>query len=556
MTRSKLLVSVVWLTVLGLLLAACAPAAAPQPSPAPKAAAPQPTQAAKPTAPGATPKPSAAEPRYGGILSVSDAGDPPNYDIYQTSNIVALQPLAPAYNALVHYDLLEPTKIIGDLARDWELSPDGKTYTFRLQSGVKWHDGKPFTAEDARFSLELIKDPPRGFVSARKDNMLAVNKIEAPDSTTIKIVMKYPYLSFMAQFATDWFVITPKHVLEAKGDMKKDVVGTGPFKFKSYSPGSSLELVKNPDYFVKGRPYLDGITTYIIKDVATHFAAFRTGRIKLTGRSTGMLTASHAEVVQKDQPDLKLWRYSVMQSPWFHFNTTTAPFNDVRVRRAVALSFDRQAAIKTIAQGMATVSTFLPPGQWSIPAAEVLKLPGYRQPKDQDIADAKKLVADAGHAGGLKVSLLTREDQTKAAEFARAQVAAIGIDLTVETAERAVLDQRVSTQKYTFAVQSSVYRINDPDELSRKWLSDAAQNYGKWKSERFDKLFVEQSQTLDAAKRKAMVRELDQILLEEWPSILPYWSDSFVGSWPEVRNVGAPGGMYSSLRNQDIWLAK
>ncbi|MFH1486369.1 MAG: ABC transporter substrate-binding protein, partial [Chloroflexota bacterium] len=519
----------------------------------------QPTMPAatpKPAAPSPTPKAAVEQPRQGGILTISDAGDPPHFDLHQLTQIVALQPLAPCYNGLVQYDLLNPTEIIGDLAKEWELSPDGKTYTFRLNSGVKWHDGKPFTAEDARYSLERMKEPPKGVISVRKEQFIPVDRAEAPDESTVKVIMKYPYVSFMAQLATDWFLIFPKHVMEAKLDMKKEVVGTGPFKFKSYSPGTNLDVVKNPDYFVKGRPYLDGMTTYIIKDVATHFAAFRTGRIKMTGRSTGMLTPSHAEVIKKDHPDLRLWTYSVMQCPWFHFNAATPPFNDVRVRQAVSLAFDRQAAIKTIAQGMARIGTFMPPGEWSIPEAEVLKKPGYRQPKDADIAEAKKLLGEAGHSGGLKVQIVTREDQSKAAELMRAQLATIGIDVTIEMAERAVHSQKMQQHAYTFAVQSNVYRINDPDELSRKWLSEAAMNYGQWKNEKYDKLFVEQSQTLDVAKRKAIVRELDELLLQELPALLPYWADSLIGTWPEVKNVAAPGGMYSSLRCQDIWLAK
>ncbi|MBI2908794.1 MAG: ABC transporter substrate-binding protein [Chloroflexi bacterium] len=546
------------LAILSLLPLSCAPAAAPPPSPQPTTAPlKSETPLSKPAAaaPSPSPKPAAEQPRYGGVLAIAASVDPPSFDIHQETSISALEPTVSAYDGLVQYDL-RTGEIVGDLAEKWEMSADGLTYTFTLRKDVKFHDGKPFSSEDVRYNLARQKDPPRNIRSARKEQFASVDKIEAPDANTVRIIMKQPYVAFMPQFATDGFVIYPKHVVEAKGDMKTTVLGTGPFKFKSYAPGVSVEFVKNPDYFMKGLPYLDGLTHYIIKDGATRFSAFRTGRVKLTGHFA-QLTPSEAAITKAENPTLSIWRYPALQGPWYVFNGSRAPFNDVRVRQAAGMALDRQTAIKVLGEGEAKLGTFLPPGPWGLPEQDILKLPGYRQ-KDVDRAEAKKLLAEAGFPNGFKMTLTVRAvrlDQ-KAGEFLKDQLASVGIDATIEVAETAVYNQRTASGNFELGVQQVTFRINDPDELSRKFLTGADQNYGKWSSRRFDDLFAEQSRALDPAKRKALTRELDDILLKEWPSIFPYWGDSIIGSWPEVKNFAAPPGFYSSLRNTDLWLAK
>ncbi|MFH1485407.1 MAG: ABC transporter substrate-binding protein [Chloroflexota bacterium] len=567
MLTRKLSAILTFAAISGLLLVSCTPAAAPTATPKPAAPAPtkapaapaaKPTTppAAKPAAPSPTPKAAAEQPRYGGILSISFPADPPSFDIHQETTAAALEPLCPAYDTLIQTDL-RTWKIVGDLAERWEVSPDGLTYTFYLHKGVKWHDGKPFSSTDVKYSLDRQNDPPKGIRSGRKQQFESVDRIEAPDENTVKIVMKQPYMAFVPQFATDWFVVMPKHILEAKGDMKKDVLGTGPFKFKSYSQGTSIELVKNPDYFVKGLPYLDGITFYIIKDGSTRFSAFRTGRVKMTAH-WAPLTPSEAAQIRAEQPNLAIWSYPGLGGPWYNINSSKPPFDDVRVRQAASLAFDRQAAIKVLAEGEAKPGTFLPPGEWGLPEQEILKLPGYRQPKDADRAEAKKLLAEAGHPNGFKMELLVRAvrlDQ-KAGEFLKDQLATIGITADIQVMETAVYNTHTASGNFQFGVQQVVWRINDPDELSRKFLTGADQNYGKWSSKKFDDLFAEQSRTLDPAKRKGITRELDEILLKEWPAIWPYWGDALLGSWPEVKNFAAPPGLYSSMRNADLWLAK
>ncbi|MBI2910480.1 MAG: ABC transporter substrate-binding protein [Chloroflexi bacterium] len=554
------------LAVFGMLVWGCAPAAVPAPTPKTESAPAQPaaptpkpgiTPAASPAAPVATPKTAADQPKYGGILTVSASADPAHFDIHQEGSRAILDVAASAYDNLVEYDL-RTGNIVGVLAERWEMSPDGTVYTFYLREGVRFHDGKPLSSEDVRHSMERQMNPPKGIRSARQEQFEFVVTTETPDEKTVKIVMKQPYVAFMAQFAIDWFVIYPKHIVEAKGDMKRDVLGTGAFKFKSYTSGVSVEVVRNPDYFMKGLPYLDGVAHYIIKDGATRFSALRTGQVKMTGRFAP-LTPSEAQKLKAEYPHVAVWRFPAFQSPSHPINVTNPPFSDVRVRRALSLAYDRQAAIRLLlGEGAARIGTFLPPGPWGLPEEEVAKLPGYRQPKDADRAEARRLLAEAAYPDGFTMNLLARalrEDQ-QAAEYLRDQLATIGIKANIQVLETTVYNTHVRSGNFQIGSQGNAWRVNDPDDLSRKLLTGAAQNYSMWSVKKFDDLFFEQARTLDVAKRKAMVRELDGILLQEWPILWPYWADNFLASWLEVKNFSAPPSLAAATRNRDIWLAK
>ncbi|MBI2906941.1 MAG: hypothetical protein HYX92_04730 [Chloroflexi bacterium] len=393
-----------------LLLTSCASPAAPTlPSPTPKeaATAPKPTIAA--TTPTVTPKPAADQPRYGGILNIGHYADPATYDPIQESSLQSESLIVPSYSGIVQHDPLEPTKVVGDLAHKWETSSDGKVYTFHLYNNVKWHDGTPFTSEDARFSLEVVRKPPTGVRSPRQEWLKAVERTEAPDKDTLKMTLQYPSASFLDNLGDGRMVIVPKHVYESKGNMRRDVVGTGPYKFKSFSPGASWSAAKNSDYFIKGRPYLDGIIWYIIPDLATRFAALRTHRIQVTPFGTQGLTPSQSEIIRKELSDkIIVQRCSSPGFLSFRMPNTKAPWSDLRVRRAVELTIDRPKVIKVAMEGVADVGGFMPPGEWSLPDAELLKMPGFRQTKDADIAEAKRFMAEAGHARGIKTTTVTR----------------------------------------------------------------------------------------------------------------------------------------------------
>ncbi|MDP2953404.1 MAG: ABC transporter substrate-binding protein, partial [Chloroflexota bacterium] len=420
------------LLITGLVVSACAPAAAPTPAPTqapavatptpvPDRAAPTPALApAKPTpAPAFTPvalvpaAPSADKPRYGGVLISAVGGDPPGLDPHQESTYAVIMPVGPFYNNLIQYDPLDQKKIVPDLAERWEASGDGLTYTFYLRKGVQWHDGRPFTGEDVKYSLDRIRLKFKGMrTSPRQTNLDSVKEVTVVDPYTVKVALKYASASFIPLVANPWNLILPKHVLEAEGQdaLTRKALGTGPLKFKEFIRGVSLDGVKNPDYFVSGRPYLDGYRTMVIPDKFSMVVALRTGRILLY-RYPGLLPTEAAklrkelgdEIVIDGQPYLVKHNASP--------NWRRPPLNDVRVRQALSLASDRKAYWQIIAQGEGLISGPMSQvGSWALPPETLASLPGYAPDREGNLARARKLLEEAGFKDGFRTTITTRAD--------------------------------------------------------------------------------------------------------------------------------------------------
>ena len=229
----------------------------------------------------AAPSGAQEKPRYGGVLNWYDYADPGRLDIHAEGPLSVQQALAGVYSGLLHYDPDDPTKITGDLAERWTASPDGRTYTFHLRKGVKWHDGQPFSAADVKATFDRVLNPD--FKSPRCGSMLKpmVAGVEVLDTHTVQFHLKFPAAPFLASVASAWCRVVAKHILEKYGDLQKPEaqIGTGPFKLKKYERGSIIEWEKNKDYFISGLPYLDGVKQFILVGVPTQLAAAKAGRI-------------------------------------------------------------------------------------------------------------------------------------------------------------------------------------------------------------------------------------------------------------------------------------
>jgi peptide/nickel transport system substrate-binding protein len=506
--------------------------------------------------PSAVPAQTSEQPRDGGVLKIVSAGDPVSFDVHQEASILSLLPVAPAYNGLVTLDPADPAKIVGDLAEKFDVSADGLVYTFTFRPKITWHDGVAFTAEDARFSFERMRNPPADVKSIRKPDLEGVQSVETPDERTLTITLKEPDESFLPQLATNWFVVMPKHILESKGNMKNTVVGTGPFKFKSYTPGVSVELVRNTNYFKPGLPHLDGVTMLIIKDTGTRLAALRTDQAQLTGRVFANLTPSDVETLKRDNTAVRVERAPGLGSPWLHMNVQRKPFDDVRVRQAISIGFDRDTAIKAVAEGAGSLGTFVPPGPRAIPDDELRKLPGFRQPKGQDVEEAKKLLAEAGVPNGFKTTMLCRDLDSRMCEYWKAQLQVLGVDAAIDVKAQAAVASLQTANDFELMVTSQVFRINDPNEIGRKWITGAPQNYVRYSNPQLDKLYREQSGARDSAARTDVVRKIARVLLDDAPTIQPYWEAALVGIGPSVRGYPIPPGQYSMMTYETVWLTR
>lgn len=546
-------------TTLQLLAASCAPAV-PAPAAGPKQvdtpvskAAPGPTA----PSPSPSPKPAAQQPKYGGTLLLANRLEPAHFDMHQDTSIGIQLPLAPCYSLLLQNDPADENRIVGDLAKSWEVSADSLTYTLRLNEGVKFHDGTPLTAEDLKFNFDRIVFPPTGTISARKDLFRAVDKIEATEPLMLKMTLKYPQPSFLQLLAMpENFIFSPE-VIKRKGSMKLDVVGAGPFKLSSYVDKTSFSVKRNPDYFIKGRPYLDGITLYIIVDARTRSAALQTKRLHALPLSAD-LTPAEATQLKRTEPSFIVHERAQPSQVAVIPNTQVKPWDDLRVRQAVSLVIDRELGGKMVRGGYLPGYGFtMPMGKWSLPEKELMAMPGFRKPKDQDITEAKRLLAEAGYSAGFKTNLLS-SPQTQVAEtavFAKDQLAKVGIAADIQVVDGAATKQRLLAGRFEIAAYNDSSTTDNPEiMLGECYLTGSPKNWGKWSNPRYDELYAEQSKTVDTQNRLELVWEMQRFLHREAPRAIVAWARRFAVMWPEVKDWLPAHSHYLNNKFQDVWL--
>ena len=350
------------------------------------------------------PIPAQEQPRAGGELVFVVAAEPPSFDAHREETFGMLHPGAPQYNTLLRVDPTDRTgtKIIGDLAESWTISPDKRTYTFKLRRGVKFHDGSTMTSADVKASYDKIIFPPADVVSSRKAAYKTVEAVEAPNPDTIVFRLKFPEASFITNLASPWNWIYKAEILSK--DMhwyEKNVMGTGPFKFVEYVRGSHWVGKKNPDYWDKGKPYLDGFRAIFIQDSSAQVAAVRGERAMIQFR--GFSPPERDSLVAALGP-----RITVQESPWecsnpLAINHEKKPFDDKRVRRALTLALDRyqgSQALSKIAIVKEVAGVVVPGTPLATPTAELEKLAGYSHDIAKSRAEAKRLLKEAGVPDG------------------------------------------------------------------------------------------------------------------------------------------------------------
>src|SRR5437763_3187965 len=289
-------------------------------------------------------------PKSGGVLRVGFLMRPPHFDIHQSGTFGTLGAMAPTFDNLIRHDPRDSGKtIIPDLAHSWEISKDGKTYTFFLRKGVQFHDGAELTAEDVKATFDRIAKPPSGISIPRSILFKAVSEINAKDPYTIEFKLSEPRPTnfIMAAIASGWNVIVRKKTLEDNNyNLRKVEIypGTGPFRSKQRIENEKWIMERNPTYWNKGLPYLDGIEFYHALPFSTELgSSVLSGRVDYI-RITDPVTARKA----KDMPGLKTTAFnqSVIQGCWA--NSKKKPFDDPRVRRALHLAFDRHTLVDVV----------------------------------------------------------------------------------------------------------------------------------------------------------------------------------------------------------------
>ncbi|MGH7389670.1 MAG: ABC transporter substrate-binding protein [Candidatus Rokuibacteriota bacterium] len=513
------------------------------------------------TRPGAA---AAAEtPRKGGILLAAIGADPPSLDAHQESTFANVQLVAPLYSTLLQFDPLDSSKIIGDAGTEWKISPDGLTVTVKIRPGIKFHDGSTLTSADVKASYDKIVFPPQGTRSIRKAHYAAVQAIEAPDPGTVVFRLKHPSAAFLALLASPWNVIYPKKYLDKDPNyFKTNVVGSGPFKFKNYTRGATFEGERNPDYFVKDRPYLDGYKFYISPETAVRAAAVRSGRAHIEFRG---LPNSEVDAIKKQLGD----KITVQEAPtpgWWavSFNLKVKPFDDVRVRKALTLAIDRYTMSKVLfpLTGLKGIGVLVRPGtEWAMSPAELEKFPGFGRDMEKNRAEAKKLLAEAGYPNGLKFVLANRNVKLPYQDFAVFFIQEwkkIGVEAENRPLETAAwFATGRDNRNFETIVDPHVDFMDEPDLTLVDFISTSpATNWSQVADPQLDDLYGRQTRALDKAERKKLVNEFEKIVLDKAYFAPGLWWVRSIVHWSKMKNWVAAPSHYSNQKLQDVWLAE
>jgi len=504
----------------------------------------------------------AETPRRGGILLAVIGAEPPSLDPHQEGTFANIQLVAPCYSLLLQFDPADFSKIIGDVATEWKVAPDGRTYTFKIRQGVRFHDGSPLTSADVKASYDKIISPPPGVRSTRKTGYSAVERVEAPDPATVVFKLKFPAASLLANLASPWNVIYPKKYLDQDPNyFMTHVVGSGPFKFKSYVHGSTLEGERNPDYFIKDRPYLDGYKFFISTETSVRAAAIRSGRAYVEFRD---LPLAEVEAIKKQLGDKVVVQETPVSAHWGIWpNNNIKPFNDIRVRKALTLAIDRSTMSRVLypVNGLKLIGGLMRPGsEWAIPEAELQKLPGFGTDAEKNRAEAKRLLAEAGYPNGFKVVLKNRNIRLPYQDFAVFVIQEwrkVGVEVEHRPVETAAwFADGQNTANYEAIVSAPVRFMDDPDVFMNRYTTGDTENWGRVSDPRLDDLFARQTRELDPAERKKLVNEMDRIVLENAYYIPGLWWTRNVVHWAKVKNWIAPPNYYSNQKLQDVWLSE
>jgi peptide/nickel transport system substrate-binding protein len=483
-----------------------------------------------------------------------------------------LMPSGPQFNGLVYHNPINPDEIICDLCDSWTVSPDGKTYTFRLRE-AQWHDGQPVTAEDIKFSLDRIVEP--GAIRVRTGvlrTFYAHQSAEVVDARTIRVPIKFASPLFLKNLASEYMKMYPKHVAEKlspeEAQQPGKLIGSGPWKLKEFKPHISIEYVRNPNYFKKGLPHFDGMLFTIVRDYNRRLAAMQVGQVQTTeGPTIGSYGNEDPMRIQAETKGKVRAIYipeAVQTYMVLHMNKP--PFNDPRVRRAVFLAIDRQELVKIVRclepyGCFGSVGTFLPNkgGQVVESGEELAQTPGWRQPKDQDIAEAKALMAAAGYANGVKATLnLTNVPASvRIGEVIAEQLRkSLGIEFTLEAVDRATTVDRIVRGTPHASLDSSGVILLDPaDYLNQHFLVMGGQkNPDSWSHPRLSEIIETQARETEPAQRLSLFKEAVKILQQGESHVVPLtWGSSGGMMDYRLQNFHVPGSEQIVKQFEHIW---
>jgi peptide/nickel transport system substrate-binding protein len=458
----------------------------------------------------------AQTPKPGGVANVIIQPEPPGLMVAMVQNGPTQMVAGNIYEGLLRYNAkLEPQP---GLAESWTVSGEGKVYTFKLKQGVTWHDGKPFSAADVLFTVDFIKQTnPRA-----RANLVMVESVTAPDESTVVFTLKQPFGPFLGIFEVGSLPMVPKHIYDGidwkTAPANNTPIGTGPFMFKEWQKGSFIKLVKNPNYHVKGKPYLEEIYWHVIPDAAARSVAFETGKIDvLPGGSVENFDVPRLSKLKDVCVTGKGWEFFGPLS-WMWLNNRQGPTSNKLFRQAVMYAIDRDFGKNVVWNGLGSVATG--------PISSATRFFDKSLAKyTYDPGKAKALLKEAGYKGE-KVRFMPLpygETWQRWGEAVRQNLQDVGINIEMVATDVPGYNQKLSEWDYDIGF-SYLYQYGDPAlGVGRSYItSNIAKgspfnNVEGYSNPEVDRLFAEAAVAFPDSKRQELYNQVMKILIDDVP---------------------------------------
>jgi peptide/nickel transport system substrate-binding protein len=503
--------------------------------------------------------------KSGGMLKMPNFASPASMSIHEEITRAAVTVLSPVFNNLVLFDQHNRQNtidtIVPDLAETWSWDEAKTALTFKLHRGVKWHDGKPFTAADVKCTWDLLqgKATEKFRLNPRKSWYRNLDEVttNGDDEVTFHLKRPQPYLPVL--LASGVSPVYPCHVTPAQ--MRQHPIGTGPFRFVEYKPNEYVKLTRNTDYWKAGRPYLDGLDFPIIASVATRNLLFIAGNADMTltyGVSMPLLRDIKSQVadavceVTVDNGARNLI-----------INPGKPPFDNPELRRALSLSLDRKAFVDILVEGQGQLgATMQPPpdGIWGMPPDMLATLPGYDRDVAKNRAEARAIMEKLGYGPDKRLSVTVSTRITAGyrdpAVIAIDQMKEIYIDAVLEPIETANWFPKVIRKDYTIGVNVSETAVDDPDQMFyENYACGSDRNYTGFCDKEVDALIERQSSEADPEKRRQLVWEIERALARDASRPIIFYTRVATCWHPRVKGLTiVANSVFNGWRFEDVWL--
>jgi peptide/nickel transport system substrate-binding protein len=503
------------------------------------------------------PQEDAGPPQAGGTFRYALPSDARSLDPHSQSAFNTHIAIGSTYSKLVDFRTgpdvpYGAPELEGDLAESWSTSEDGRTWTFTLRQGVRFHDvapvnGREFVARDVLCTIQRIRELPGHQIS----QISMVQDVTAPDDHTVVFQLTEPYAEFDTNLAGHFMWMLPCEAARGEFDVATTAIGTGPYVLERWERDRERVLTAHPDYYVPDQPYIQRVEISIVPDQAAAIAAFRTGQTDYL--SALSLDTQQADRILTEDPDAVLFREQGLTQTRLYMNQDAEPFDDLRVRRAVALAIDRQAMVDTIRAGGSPTASVTPTLFGGLPSEEAARL----QPHDPE--QARALLAEAGFPQGFSTRMIVTdgygENVVREAQWVQQDLAEIGVRVELVLQDYATyFTESFAGQNYEMGYGLQTPMLSADDYLSSEWTSDGSRNWYGIADPTLDQMIADQRGELDRATREEQLHEIQRYIIENVSNPVPlYVYDGLSIYAPYLHDVW-PHPDYGTRHQARIWL--